>query len=172
MNQPLQQETLNKQRASKLLMELLWWGITAILAWVVTQPFWGYFDDTEYITELLIFVVVLLTVARYLFLLKYTFLSHFQVLKFILIFASLPLAFWSIQEFFEFRDFYETQSEGMVISQSYFEPSLSFAERYAVLQRLVPLYTFFAWGAVFTVVLMPFRLLLSFWRVYNKTGMV
>ena len=172
MDQTISDATLGKQRLSKLIMELLWWLVTGIVAWIITQPFWAPFADTEFVVELALFVVVLMTVARYVFLLKYTFLAHFQAMKFILIFISLPLMFWAIQEFFEFRDFYETQSEGMVAGAGYFKSGLSFSERYAILQRLLPLYTFFAWGAIFTVIAMPFRLLVSYWRVYNKTGTV
>lgn len=153
-------------------MELLWWLVTALVAWMVTQPFWDYFTKDEFVIELLVFVVVFLTAARYLFLLKYTFLAYFQPLKFILIFASIPLVFWGIHEFFEFRDFYETQSEGMVIGQSYFEAKLDFSERYQILQRLLPIYTFFASSAILTIIVMPFRLLVSYWRVYNNTGTV
>lgn len=153
-------------------MELLWWLVTAVVAWMVTQPFWAYFIKDEFVIELLVFVVVFLTIARYLFLLKYTFLAYFQPLKFVLIFASIPLVFWGVQEFFEFRDFYETQGEGMVIGQSYFEAELDFSERYQVLQRLLPIYTFFATSAILTIIVMPFRLLVSYWRVHNNTGTV
>lgn len=164
--------TLQRERTSKLIMELLWWLVTAIVAWMVTRPYWKYFVNDEYVVELLVYIVVFITVARYLFLLKYTFLARVQPLKFILIFASIPLIFLGVQEFFAFRDFYETQSEGMVIGQSYFKPELTFSERYQMLQRLVPVYTFFASSAILTVFVMPFRLLVSYWRVYNKTGTV
>lgn len=163
---------LSKQRTSKFFMELLWWAVTAIAAWMATRPFWKYFDNDEYLIELTVYIVVLITVARYLFLLKYTFLARLQALKFILIFASIPLALWGVNEFFDFRDFYETQSEGMIENQSYFEEGLTFSKRYEVLQHLMPIYSFFAWGAIITLFMMPFRLLVSYWRVYNKTGTV
>ena len=165
-------DTLQRERTSKIVMELLWWLVTAVIAWMVTGPYWKHFANDEYVIELLIFVVALLTIARYLFLLKYTFLARFQLLKFILIFASIPLAFWGIQEFFDFREFYETQSEGMVIGQSYFAPGVGFSERYQVLQRFLPIYSFFASSAILTPIVMPFRLLVSYWRVYNNTGTV
>lgn len=165
-------DNLGKQRVGKLLMELVWWVLTGIVVWLVTRPLWSEFIRYEYIHYLILFMVIFITYTRYLFLLKYTFLSHFQVGKFILIFASIPLAFYLIGLFFNYQDFLERQSEGMEEYRIYFRSDMTFDEHGEVLKYLSKVYSFFALSAVIVVVVAPFRLLLSFWRVYNKVGTV
>jgi len=165
-------DNLGKQRVGKLLMELIWWLLTGIVAWLVARPLWSEFVQYEFIHELILFIIILITYARYLFLLKYTFLSHFQAGKFILIFVSIPLIFYLIQLFFNYQDFLEKQSEGMEEYQVYFRANMTFSEHGEVLNYLTKVYSFFALSAIITVVISPFRLLLSFWRVYNKVGTV
>jgi hypothetical protein len=165
-------ENLGKQRVGKILMELVWWMLTGIVAWLVARPLWSEFVDYRYIYELILFIVILITYTRYLFLLKYTFLSHFQVGKFILIFGSIPLIFFLINLFFGYQDFLERQSEGMEEYQIYFRADMSFEDHGKVIKYLSKVYSFFALSAIMVVVISPFRLLLSFWRVYNKVGTV
>lgn len=165
-------ENLGKQRLGKFLMELVWWMLTGVVAWMVARPLWSEFIRYEFIHELILFIVIFITYARYLFLLKYTFLSHFQVGKFILIFASIPLTFYLIDWFFGYQDFLEKQSEGMEEYQIYFRADMTFTEHGEVIKYLSKVYSFFALSAIIVVVMSPFRLLLSFWRVYNKVGTV
>jgi hypothetical protein len=165
-------DNLGKQRLGKLLMELVWWLLTGIVAWLVTRPLWSEFVQYQFIYELILFIAILITYTRYLFLLKYTFLSHFQVGKFILIFASIPLTFYLIGLFFGYQDFLERQSEGMEEYQIYFRADMTFSEHGEVLKYLSKVYSFFALTAIMVVIAAPFRLLVSFWRVYNKVGTV
>lgn len=165
-------ENLQKQRLSKIVMELVWWLITAITAFIITQSLWGYFKRYDFIYELILYIIVFITFARYVFFLKYTFLAYFQKMKFLLIFISLPLIFYMVQEFFEFQDFLERQNGGLEEAELYFKDTVSFQERYAVLEYLSKRYTFFAVAAIIAVVITPFRLLKSYWRVHNNTGTV
>lgn len=165
-------DNLGKQRLGKLLMELVWWLLTGVVAWLVTRPLWSEFVQYQYIYELILFIAILITYTRYLFLLKYTFLSHFQVGKFILIFASIPLVFYLIGLFFGYQDFLERQSEGMEEYQIYFRADMTFSEHGEVLKYLSKVYSFFALTAIMVAIAAPFRLLVSFWRVYNKVGTV
>ncbi|WMX14778.1 MULTISPECIES: hypothetical protein [unclassified Aureispira] len=165
-------DNLGKQRLGKLGMELIWWLLTAVVAWIVTKPLWSEFVRQEFIYELILFIIIFITYTRYLFLLKYTFLSHFQIGKFILIFASIPLTFYLIQMFFNYQDFLERQSDGMEEYQIYFRSDITFSEHGKVLAYMTKVYSFFALSAIIAVVISPFRLLLSFWRVYNKVGTV
>lgn len=161
-----------KQQMGKLMMEAAWLLLTGIIVWLLAQPYWRPFKQHDFVYQVMIFAVVFITYARYLFLLKYTFLSHFQVMKFLLIFLSIPLAFYLVQLFFDYQDFLERQNEGMEEFGKYFQDYITLDQRYQILRDLTPLYNFLGISAIITVIIMPFRLLISFWRVYNKTGMV
>lgn len=165
-------DNLGKERLGKALMELLWWLVTAIITWVIVKPLWSGFVIHDFIYELILFVVVFITYSRYVFGLKYTFLAYFQPMKFALIFLTIPFGFYLIQLFFGYKDFLEKQNEGMVEFDTYFREGLSFNEHYQLLEYLSSMYNFFALSAIIIVIIAPFRLLISYWRVYNKTGMV
>jgi hypothetical protein len=165
-------ENLQKQRWSKVAMEGIWWLLTAIVAFLVVQPLWVDFKRYDFIYELILYVIVFITFARYVFFLKYTFLAYFQKMKFLLIFASIPLIFYLVQEFFEFQDFLERQNSGLQEAEIYFKDDMGFQDREDTLAYLSKVYTFFAIAAIITVIITPFRLLKSYWRVYNKTGTV
>jgi hypothetical protein len=163
---------LGKENTGKIVMEVVWWLITMIVVWMVTNPLWIQFVDNTYINKLILYIIVLITYTRYLFLLKYTFLAHFQVMKFILIFISLPFVFYLINGFFAYKDFLDKQNQGMIEYNSFFREGITSEEKYATLAYLSKTYSFFAISAVIVVVYSPFKLLVSYWRVYNKTGRV
>lgn len=165
-------ENLQKQRLGKLIMEGVWWLITALAAFLVVQPLWDEFQRYDFIYELILYIIIFITFSRYVFFLKYTFLAYFQKMKFLLIFISLPLIFYLVQEFFEFQDFLERQNSGLEEAQIYFKEDLGFQARYGTLEYLSKVYTFFAIAAIITVIITPFRMLKSYWRVHNETGTV
>ena len=161
-----------KLHLGKLTMELIWWLITAIVVTIVVQPLWKEFVKYDFIYELIMFIIIVITYTRYLFFIKYTFLAHAQIVKVILIFGSLPFIFYLWQVFFNYQSFLEKQMEGMIEFKIYFRSDISFKERSQTLNYLSYYYKFFGWSSIFAVFISPFRLLVSFWRVYNKTGRV
>ena len=165
-------ENSKKQRLVKLMMEIIWWLITVTIVFMVAQPLWGSFAKYSFVYELIMFGIIFITYTRYLFFMKYTFLAEAQVVKFILIFVSLPFAFYLIQVFFNYQDFLEKQNEGMLEFQEYFIKGISFQEHTDILTYMSKVYSFLGMSAIIAVIISPFRLLVSYWRVYNKTGRV
>jgi hypothetical protein len=161
-----------KLRLGKLTMELIWWVITAIVVTIVVRPLWKEFVRYDFIYELIMFIIIFITYTRYLFFIKFTFLAHSQIVKFILIFVSLPFLFYLWQVFFNYQSFLEKQTEGMIEFQIYFRSDITFKERFETLTYLSNNYKFFGWSSILAVFISPFRLLVSFWRVHNKTGRV
>ena len=163
-------EDTSKTFYSKIAMESLCWIITVLVTAMIIRQYWYGFDNKDFMHNLIVYCIVGITYARYLIFLPFTFLAMFQIGKFILIFASIPLAFYLIQELFEYYDL--LANDGTKAFQDYFKNSLTTNEIYALLDRLSPVYTFFAVLSIMSVIILPFRLLISFWRVYNNTGKV
>ena len=82
-------ENSGKQRLGKLMMEIIWWIITAIVVFMAAQPLWMNFVQYSFVYELIMFGVVFITYTRYLFFMKYTFLAEAQIVKFVLIFVQI-----------------------------------------------------------------------------------
>lgn len=163
--------TLEKRQFTlKLQMEILWWVVTAIIAFIVVYPMANNMIRYDFLFPNILFVLIFITYTRLIFLLKHTFLAYWQIAKFVLIFASIPLIFKLVEYIFLFQDFLEI--EGLQNFEAYFDNTLDREERETILNYIRREYLFFGVGSVLSAIILPFRLLISFWRVYNKKGNV
>ena len=88
---------------------------------VIWEQEWFEFESGfGYVYNCIFDIVMFITLVRYIFLLKYTFLAQFQIGKFILIFLSIPLGFYLIQEFFAFHDFVDSEGTEGFQSNTHF----------------------------------------------------
>ncbi|MCP4441354.1 MAG: hypothetical protein GY810_20805 [Aureispira sp.] len=163
-------EDLKKQQALKIQVELIWLLVTAVLIYIILYPMLNHFKEYRFLYGNIVFIAVFVTYTRYIFLLKHTFLAYLQPLKFILVFVSVPLVFHLIELLQGFQYFLET--EGLMSIQPYFEEGTSTKTRESVYIYMSREMVFFGVASVIVAIMMPFRMLLSFWRVYNKTGRV
>ena len=159
-----------KQFSLKLKLELIWWVISAIIVFMVCLPIMNAMDRFDFWISNIIFILVFITYFRHIFFLQHSFLAYWQPVKFILIFASIPLIFKSVEWVFNFQDFLQT--EGQQILNSQFKAGVSVNEKLRIINYLNTQYLFFGVAAVISAIVLPFRLLISYWRVYNKLGKV
>jgi hypothetical protein len=102
--------------------------------------------------------------------LKHTFLAQWQAAKFVIIFASIPLVFKLIEWIFNFQSFLQT--EGLQSFSEHFKSGINYEAQQTLLTYMRREFLFFGVGSVIVGILFPIRLLISFWRVYNKSGKV
>lgn len=163
-------EDSKKQRGLKIQLELIWWLVTAILVYMILYPMLNHFINYKFLYANVLFITIFLTYTRYMFLLKHTFLAYLQPVKFLLVFASVPLAFHLIELFQNFQYFIET--EGLRNIEQNFKTGISAETRERVFMYMNREMLFFGVASVIVTIMMPFRMLVSFWRVYNNTGRV
>lgn len=72
---------MDKKNTLILWLELIWWVITAVVVAVVLYPIYKAMYVWPFRTWNIIFIVGLLTLGRYVFLLKHTFMAKRQILK-------------------------------------------------------------------------------------------
>jgi hypothetical protein len=159
-----------KQLFLKLQLEIILCLVTAIITFMVIYPILNNFVKFDFLYRNIIFVVIFVTYTRLIFLLKHSLISHVQWMKFVIIFVSIPLVFKLIEWIFNFQIFLQT--EGLDSYNAYFKPGLSDKERQSLLTYMQREFLFFGVAATISAILLPFRMLISFWRVYNKTGKV
>jgi len=143
-------------------MELVWWIFTAIIAFAVLFPIMKNVDDYPFLFTNIIFVVVFITFARYIFLLKHTFLADRQVLKVIIFFLCLPLFSYLVNELTSVRTFLDEHGIDALVKNLPYESHWNFAN-YVKTEMY-----FFGAASLVVTVLLPFRLLLSVWRNRNR----
>jgi len=109
-----------------------------------------------------IFVVVLMTLARYIFLLKHTFLAKNQVLKVVLILLMFPLTFALINGLHGFMNFIEEKTWDPLTGH------LPLADKRAIEHYIWTEMLFFGAGSIIAAPVFAVRLLMSVWRTHNR----
>jgi FlaA1/EpsC-like NDP-sugar epimerase len=151
---------MNKNQ-TMLVMEGVWWVITAVVVLVVflpiqqanvPWPFWGW--NT-------LFIVVLITLSRYIFLMRYTFLADRQIIKAILFIAMFPILFAVIGGVNGFMTYIEDNTWDPITGHLASEDKRGM-ESYLWNEML-----FFGTGSVIVVPAFSIWLFISVWRQYN-----
>jgi len=156
--------------ALKLLMEFVFLLITGIVIYVVLTPLLGKFVNQEYLIINAVYIFTAITLTRYIFLLKFTFLANVMPLKILLVFACIPLIFFTIEKLQNFQEFID--QKGLEGFDTYFSADLSFDEKMKVLGYFKQEFIFSGIAATTAAAIFPIRMIISIWRTYNKTGRV
>lgn len=143
-------------------VELLWWMATAVAVAAVLLPILTRVPDYPFLLGNIIFVTAFITFTRYIFLLKHTFLAYRQVLKVVVFFLFFPIIFLIVEQINHFQTYLDNY--GFVPMLGHL-PLNTFnnLSRYIYNEML-----FFGVGAVVAGVILPFRLLISVWRLRNR----
>ncbi|MCP3929806.1 MAG: hypothetical protein GY705_11970 [Bacteroidetes bacterium] len=146
----------------KIILELLWWAFTAILVFGVLFPIKQLQLSFLFYSENIISIVMLVTLSRYIFLLKHTFLAYKKLLKVALVFFCIPLLFYLIQNISTFQVFLEDEGLYDMLGE------LTLTDRNRMAKYIRTEYLFFGVGAVICTFLFPIRMIVSVWRQQNR----
>ena len=146
----------------KIQLELLFWVFTLVAAAAVLVPIYTNIPNYPFWLPNIIFIITAITITRYLFLLKYTFLAKRQILKIVAIFLCIPLVFFLVQELNYFQTYIDEEGvEGIV-------GHLPYDGRQSVVDYMRSEYILFGTMAILSSIIFPFRLILSVWRTHNR----
>ncbi|MDB4538888.1 hypothetical protein OAG16_04095 [Saprospiraceae bacterium] len=153
---------MNKEQSLTLKMELVWWILTAVIAFAVLFPIMKSVDKYPFLFPNLVFIVVFITFTRYIFLLKHTILANRQLLKVIIFFLCLPLFTYLVNELTSVRTFLDERGIDSLVKNLNYDRHWSFAN-YVKTEMY-----FFGAASLVVTALLPLRLLLSVWRNRNR----
>lgn len=152
---------MNKQNTLVFRLELIWWVVTAIIIGTVLFPVYKVQPEYPFWTINIISIVTFITLTRYVFLLKYTFLGYIQWAKAVALFLCIPLIIYLISELHAFQLYLdEVGLEGIFSHLS--PPDIKGMVKYVSSEML-----FFTVGSIIATIIFPFRMLISFWRTHN-----
>jgi hypothetical protein len=149
---------------NKLLLELIWWAATFLVAALILYPIWSkvsIFPENINVYNLLN-IIITITLTRYIFLLEYTFLAQLQKVKAFMIILCVPLIIFCINSIFTFRamidnDGYDVICQGVVVEKV---NSLGLYYKNE--------YIFFGVAALISSVVFGVRMVVSIWRKINR----
>ncbi len=151
---------MNKTALS-IVLELVFLIVTAIIAAAVLYPIISVTENYLFLVPNLIFIVVLVTCTRYIFLLKHTWLAKLQVVKTALIFGSIWAVFLLIEQVSKFQSFIDEEGPEALVGDMPLDQMASIVG-YIKSEML-----FFGVGSIIAVVILAGRLIKSIWNYKN-----
>ena len=146
----------------KAQLELYFWIFTIVATAAVLLPILTAAPGYPFTFVNIVYVVVAITMTRYIFLLRHTFLAKQQSLKVVVFFLCIPLVFYLVQELNYFQTFLDEEGPEAVIGQ------LAYTEQQKLLTYIRSELLLFGVMAIISSVLLPFRLIISVWRMRNR----
>jgi hypothetical protein len=153
---------MEKRTSLVILLELVWWVMTAVIVWAVLRPIYQVMYVWPFVSWNIIFVVTLVTLSQYIFLLKHTWLARLQELKVILMILMFPLLFVYISGLNGFMNFIEEKTWDPITGHL---PPL---DRRPVEQYMWFEMIFFGAGSCIAIVVFMGRMFRSVWTLRNR----
>lgn len=153
---------MDKKQSLKLVLEILWWVLTAVIAWAVLAPIHKAMYVWPFEGWNIFFIVLLITFTRYIFLLEHTFLARLQEVKVGLILLMFPLTFKLIEGLNTFMVYIEEKTWDPLTGH------LPLADKTAIESYIWAEMLFFGVGSFIAAPVFAGRLMLSVWRVRNR----
>jgi hypothetical protein len=147
-------------KTTSVLYEFIWWAFTLVLAGLVLLPI-SQLSDFPFFVSNSIFVVVAITLTRYLFFLDISWLRDHLVVQATFSILLLPLVFWMVQSLNGFITFFDEQGPDVLVK--HLDKDLG-----EILNSYLKTeYRFFGIWAVIASLIMPLRLLYNVWKRYG-----
>ena len=152
----------NNKTKLQTRLELTWWIITIIAVIAVLFPIYKTKTDYPFYWSNILFIVSTITLSRYIFLLKHTFLAKRQWLKVLVAVACIPLFLYLMKEL----NFFQKIAGNIGLEEMFSHLSLGGQTTMTTYVRTEML--FFGTASVITAGLMALRMIISFWRTHNR----
>lgn len=146
----------------KILLELIWWVITAIIVILIMFPIYNTVGDKyEFYLPNIFLITLFVTFTRYIFLLKYTLFANNKKIKVVLIFIPILFFFYAMNSLFNFQDYIDKDEHIQMLSHLSPDKAIEIS-KYIKYQFL-----FFGTGGMLVIFLFPIRMIISVWRSIN-----
>lgn len=153
---------MDKHAGLLLRLELIWWLATLLVVIGVLFPIYNSETDYPFWFQNSLFIIVSITAARYIFLLRHTFLAYRQWLKVAITVICIPLFLYLMKEF----RLFSTVASDLGLEEMFNHLSLKGQVNMSNYVRSEML--FFGSYSMISVTVMPIRMIISFWRTHNR----
>lgn len=145
-----------------LLVELLWWALTAVVVVAVMWPIWSTGVIWLFQTPNIFFIVTLITFGRHIFALNSSLIGKKQTLKAFILIALVPIVFAFISNLNEFMVYVEEHMWDQMTGH------LEISSRRNIESYLYNEMLFFTVGSILAAFGLAVRLIMSLWTQYNS----
>lgn len=152
---------MSERNHLKLKLELMWWVFTLVLVIAVLAPMYTNNLTYPFYVANAGFIVVFVTVTRYMFLLKHTWLVRMKWLQIAMILGSVFVIFMLSTSMIDFNNYMEEVGLQEVVGE------LPASEQYSMIRYIQRELIFFGVGSIVAMIALPVRLLISLRRMRN-----
>jgi len=153
---------MQKLRKHKIKVEFIWWVFTFILAVLVLLPIWLNAPLFPFFYQNIILIAAFVTFTRYIFLLPITLIARQKWIKVFIIAVSAILFFVMTTALGDFNNFLEEEGLQTLVGH------LHVKEQTRMMHYIKSEMIFFGVGSIISGVILPFRMIISLWRVMNR----
>lgn len=145
------------------MLEMVWILLTVVLILLILLPIQSQVGDAyPFYFENIAVIAIAVTLIRYIFLLKYHWVSSAKWIKVIFIFLPIPIFFFLTGAFYDFQAFSDEVGLQSIMTDLPYKEQTGLAK---YIRNEIVLF----WAAAFIANLyMPIRMILSLWREINK----
>lgn len=146
----------------KWSIELLWWALSILFCIIIVLPIWLKVPEFPFLSQNILYILIFFNGMRYLFLLKNTPFSYAIAFKFVVIFITIPILVYQIDWMSMFQEF---KDDGELL---HLLEELPFEDQKGIRKYIENEFIFFGVASIITTFLLPFRMIVSIWRVKNR----
>jgi len=159
---------MEQQKKLGITLEIVFWIVTIISCVGVLYPIYNNFNNFPFLWRNGLAIVIFVTYTRYIFLWQYALFSKSTIVRLILLVIAIPLVFHLIQNMNNFQTYLD--NSGYDAFMELLKKPLSDDERAGLLQYIRSEFVFFSTGATIAGIILPLRMIISFWRTKNNKG--
>ena len=153
--------SVEKSKSLFIWLELIWWVVTALIAVGVLLPIYQSTVDYPFWGINILFIIAAVTLARLIFLTKFTFLAERKYLKFALILITAPIVFFFINQLVNFQTYLDEIGIDDVLK--HLQPE----HQESMLNYIRTEMIFFGTAAIISMIIFPLKMVKSIWRNFN-----
>lgn len=153
---------MEKRTNLLILLELVWWVVTAVITIGVLYPIWQSTIDYPFWRINIIAIVSAITITRYIFLTDFTFISKWKYFKVGLVSITLPIVFLLIQNLSDFQAYLDEEGLDHVLK------NIAASDRDSMFSYIRSQMLFFGTASIIAGVVMPIKLTKSVWKNFNS----
>lgn len=159
---------MEQQKKLGLTLEIVFWLVTAILCIGILYPVFNNFNSFPFLGQNILAIVVFITYTRYIFLWQHTLFAKSYVVRIFFLVTAIPLVFYLIQSMNVFQS--NLDDSGYDAFMELLKNPLTDDRKAGLLQYIRSEFVFFCTGAAVAGVVLPLRMIMSFWRTKNNKG--
>ena len=149
-------------RKHKINVELIWWLFTFLLTAVILLPIWMNAPLFPFFFQNFILIAAFITFTRYIFLLPITLIARQKWIKVFIIAVSAILFFILTTALSDFHNFLDEQGLQTLVEH------LNVNAQTRMMNYMKSEMIFFGVGSIISGIILPFRMIISLWRVKNR----